>query len=46
MVIRPIAVFMILTAAYAGWTMLAKRKEAAARDEAAANMSSPKTEDA
>jgi hypothetical protein len=46
MAIRHIAVFMILAAAYAGWTMLAKRKEAAARHEAAANMSSSKSDDA
>ncbi len=46
MAIRHIAVFLILGAAYAGWTVLAKRKEAAARQEAAANISSPKTDDA
>ncbi len=46
MAIRHIAVFVILAGVYAGWTVLAKRKEAAAREEAAANMSSPKTEDA
>ncbi|MEJ6388702.1 hypothetical protein [Gymnodinialimonas ulvae] len=46
MAIRHIAVFVVLAAAYAGWTVLAKRKEAAARDAAAANMSSAKTDDA
>jgi predicted membrane-bound mannosyltransferase len=46
MAIRHIAVFAILAAAYAGWTVLAKRKEAAAREEAAANMAGTKPEDA
>ena len=46
MAIRHIAVFMILAGVYAGWTMLAKRKEAAARQEAAANMATPKTDEA
>lgn len=45
MAIRHIAVFAILAAAYAGWTLMAKRKEAAAREEAAANMATAQTED-
>ena len=45
MAIRHIAVFLVLGAAYAGWTVLAKRKEAAARATAAANMATPQTDE-
>lgn len=46
MAIRHIAVFVILAGVYAGWTILAKRKEAAAREQAAANMRSSSADEA